>query len=40
MILAHAYFHIDAAIVRQVIGADVPRLREQLDVVLADLAED
>lgn len=40
VILAHAYFHIDPAVVRQVIGTDVPRLRRQLDDVLAALGED
>jgi len=40
VILAHAYFHIDPAVVRQVIGTDVPRLRQQLDGVLAELADD
>ena len=39
VILAHAYFHIDPAVVRQVIGTDVPQLRRQLDSVLAELGE-
>ena len=39
VILAHAYFHIDPVVVRQVIGTDVPQLRRQLDSVLAGLGE-
>lgn len=39
VILAHAYFHIDPAVIRQVIGTDVPQLRGQLDGVLAVLRE-
>lgn len=40
VILAHAYFHIDPAIVRRVIVSDVPRLRQQLEMALSDLADD
>jgi uncharacterized protein with HEPN domain len=40
VILAHAYFHIDPAVVRQVIGTDVPQLRRRLQGVLAELGED
>lgn len=39
VILAHAYFHIDPAVVRQVISTDVPRLRQQLEVVRSELTE-
>ena len=39
VILAHAYFHIDPAVIGQVISADVPTLRRQLDTVLVDLAD-
>jgi uncharacterized protein with HEPN domain len=37
IILAHAYFHIDQAIIRQVIERDLPQLRTQLKVILAAL---
>ena len=40
VILAHAYFHIDPAVIRHVIGTDVPQLRRQLDGVLANLDDD
>lgn len=40
VILAHAYFHIDPAVLRQVIGTDVPQLRRQLEIVLAELGEE
>ncbi len=40
VILAHAYFHIDPAVVRQVIGTDVPQLRRRLESILAELGED
>ncbi len=40
VILAHAYFHIDPAVIRQVIGTDVPQLRRQLDGVLVGFDED
>jgi uncharacterized protein with HEPN domain len=39
VILAHAYFHIDPAVVGQVVSADVPKLRRQLEAVVADLAD-
>jgi uncharacterized protein with HEPN domain len=38
VILAHAYFHIDPAVVRQVVSVDVPKLREQLNAVVTALA--
>ena len=37
IILAHAYFHIDQAIIGQVIDRDVPVLRTQLDEILASI---
>lgn len=40
VILAHANFHIDPAVLRQVIGTDVPQLRRQLEIVLAELGEE
>ena len=39
VILAHAYFHIDTAVVRQVVKTDVPKLRRQQDAVVAELAD-
>lgn len=40
VILAHAYFHIDAAVLRQVVGRDVPQLRRHLELALAEFGED
>ena len=40
VILAHAYFNIDVAVVRRVITSDVPTLRRALESVLADLPAD
>ena len=40
VILAHAYFHVDPDVIREVVTGDVPALRRQLDAVLSELAEE
>ncbi len=37
VILAHAYFHIDPAVVREVVANDLPQLRQQLKTILVTL---
>jgi uncharacterized protein with HEPN domain len=39
VILAHAYFHVDTAILGQVISDDIPQLRQQLDTIITELDE-
>ena len=39
IILAHAYFHIDDAIVGQVIHRDIPVLRTNLREIIASVGE-
>lgn len=39
VILAHAYFQIDPAIVERVIHEDIPQLRDRLVSLLSDLPE-
>lgn len=39
VILAHAYFHIDHGIVREVVTNDVPALRHQLEALVSEFDE-
>jgi uncharacterized protein with HEPN domain len=40
IILAHAYFHIDQAIIGQVINRDIPVLKGQLQDIAASITDD